>query len=119
MSKKKMWTWADHPIYGRGRGVIKDEGRSLSYGDATVIVSVARNDPVIGLDAFRLIPKMCAVLNAHWREAAPPGNSLREALGRPACHAARDHARPERRRGACAVMDEVNGLLSPGKEKGR
>lgn len=62
---KKRWTWSDHPIYGRGRNVIKDEGRSLSYGDTTVIGSVARNDP-ISPEAFDLIPKMCDVLNAHW-----------------------------------------------------
>lgn len=37
---RKRWTWDDHPIYGRGRNVIKDEGRSLSYGDVTVITSV-------------------------------------------------------------------------------
>ena len=75
---KKQWTWADHPIYGRGRNVIKDEGRSLSYGDVTVIPSMGRNDPVYGPEAFQMIPKMCRVLNAHWSE----GRAAEEEMGK-------------------------------------
>ena len=67
---KKRWTWADHPIYGRGRGVIKDEGRSLSYGNTVIITSAAANDVIDGGEAFSLIPKMCDVLNAHWSDKA-------------------------------------------------
>ncbi|MCR4338938.1 MAG: hypothetical protein NUW01_03520 [Gemmatimonadaceae bacterium] len=69
MSKKK-WTWDDYPIYGRGRGVIRGEGRHLMYGDA-VIASAERDDIVNGPEGFAMIPKMCDVLNAHWRENAP------------------------------------------------
>ena len=68
--QKKQWTWDDHPVYGRGRNVIKDEARSLSYGDVTVISSAARHDPV-NPEAYALIPKMCRVLNDHWREDRP------------------------------------------------
>jgi hypothetical protein len=74
---KKRWTWSDHPIYGRGRNVIKDEGRSLSYGDVTVISSVARNS-IFGSDAFNLIPKMCDVLNAHWSADRTSGKSAED-----------------------------------------
>ena len=61
---KKLWTWEDHDIHGRGRNVIKDTGRSLSFGDVTVIMSVPRKGFFgEGSEAFDLIPKMAKALN--------------------------------------------------------